>query len=682
MKKLHLIIALVLCAIFVLQACKTTGETPGETPEKTPETTSATTSAPTSETPPATSPEGLDLIGLVAPPADPKTEITYAVFSFPKTLDPYYYTGAEGFAMYANIYDSLMFAYKGNTRDIRPLLAESLTKSDDGLVYTFKIREGVKFHNGDPVTVDDVLYSYTRWREAPNSKIAAEVVSDVVADYANNSVIITVVTPVPSAILQFAISTPIIPESVFGPNGSPDETGSLDPMAAVGCGAYRVIDFVQDQWIVLEAVDNYYLEDVYLGGNPIWTRKITYRYIPDQNARMAAFLTGEVVSIPDPTAEDVAYYDAIERENAEKGVWSPIRLSLVDSAWRHGLACNMADPIVGANDGTPEEQERALNLRRAMACAIDREALNLAEYNGYADDTIRQMIHPLTEGWLSDMPVYYPYNVEKAKEYFALTGYDKDPNFKLTLKYMTDDAWSVAFATVIEDCFRKAGITMELEGKTTGAHNEDVWGMPRGYQIAYMPYQITVGSPDTAFRSPFYSTSGWNPFNHANAKVDQLIDAARVELDTAKRVKMYEDANVLITESLAFIPLLGSKSQTLISERWYGYFMSVTTPYPKLFMMWWEDDGVWEANDGLPYLNGSDLTTYKVEHYKPNADGTWPSAPTDVLTYKGLNDGFGVTSARANLYDGYVLDLYESEFSLPINPDGSTVARYFYRPAE
>ncbi len=612
------------------------------------------------------------------PPA--KTEVSYALFAFPQSLDPFYYTGTAAFLMNANINDSLMFSYMGNTNDIRPLIAESMTKSEDGLVYTFKLREGVKFQNGEPVTVDSVVYSYTRWKEAPLSKEASAVVAGIEADHANNSVTITVTSPVPSVLLQFATNVPIIPESVYGPNGSPDTAQPIQPMAAVGCGAYKVTQFIQDQIIVLEAIDDYYLEDVYLGGNPVHTRKIVYRFLPEQNSRMVAFLAGDVVSIPDPTAEDVTYYDALEKEAVAKGEFSPIRVESVESAYRHGLACNMLDPIVGARDGTPEEQERAANLRRAISSAVDRQALNIAEFNGYANDAVRQLAHSLTEGYLPNMP-YYPYDVAKAKEYFALTGYDKDPNFKLTLKYMSDDKWSTAFAIVVQDCLRKVGITVELEGKMTAAHNEDVWAPTRNYQLTYMPYSPVVSAPDTAYRSPYYSTSGWNPFNFADPRVDELIDAARTELDTEKRIAMYEELNTIATQSLAFIPFLGVRAQTLISERWAGYFSSVATPYPKLFMMWWEDDGIWTANDGLPYLNGSDLTTYKVEHYKPNDDGTWADTPTDVVEYKGLNTGFGTTSAPANLYEGYVLNTAVSEYNLTIHPDGSTVARYYYTKA-
>lgn len=612
---------------------------------------------------------------VVHPPIE--YEVTYAIFAFPTSLDPFFFTGTAGNLMMANIYDGLMFSFMGDTRDVRPLLAERMERSDCGFEFTFWLRDNIYFHNGEPVTIDCVVYSYERWMEAPLSREAAQIVDTVVADHADNSVTITVTSPTPTAILEFAF-IPIIPESVFGPNGDPDMASPIDPINAVGAGAYRVVEFIQDYIIVLEAVEGSFHEDAFLGGNPIHTRRITYRFIPDQNARMIAFLAGDVVSIPDPTPEDIAYFYALQQEQEARGEFAPIRISFVEDTFRHGIGVNMFDPIVGARDGTPEEQERALQMRRAMSHAVNRQSLNMASFGGFADDTIRQLVHPLTEGHIPNMP-YFPYDPDRARAYFEMTGFHEDPDFYLTLRYMSDDRWSTAFAIVVQDYLRRVGIPVELIGRTTAAHNEDIW-THGAFQITFMPYAPIIAVPDIAFRSPFHSTSGWNPFNFADPRVDYLLEAARLELDDDLRVSLYEEINIIVTQSLAFIPFMGAQSATLISGRWHGYFSSLTTPFPKLFKMWWEEDGIWEPNDGLPYLNGADLTTYTVEHFRPNADGTWPATPTYVTTSTGLNNGFGVTSTPADMFEGYELDPYVSEYNLTINPDGSTVARYFYRP--
>lgn len=579
MKKRYLIITLALCLAFVVGACGGSGE-PNATPS--PGTTAGATATPDQ-----------------SPVAEHSDEYVYRMLAFPDSLDPLYYgTGTAALPILSQIYDGLIWQYRGNPKDIRGMIAESWIKSEDGMTYTFKIREGIKFHNGEDLKLSDIVYSYYRWKDAPTSAQNASIFVSCEANEADNTVTIVLNTPSPTAILTFG-TIAIVDEDVLGAETyDPTLNVANNADLVVGTSAYHITNWVQDDEIVLESVGaDWYANDIYLGGNEAQIKKLVFKNIPDNNAAMIAFENNEINSIAATMAEDIEAAIAAEEEAKANGEMADVHVGFADSAIRLGVAFNMNDPVVGAQGGTAEEQEKALNLRRAISSAIDREAVNLAVYGGYGDDTVTQLTNPYTEGY-SENVEFYGYDIDKAKEYLAAAGYEDG----LTLKflYISEDEYSTSLSVVVQDALRAIGITVDLEGYDQGTWFNKVYEL-KDYQMAYNSYEPTYTTPDVAYRSPWYSNNYWNPWGYANPEVDALIDQAQMEIDDEKRIALYTQVNEITAASLAFLPLVGARTVSLNNGNWAGFFTEGVATTTRYFMVFWDEDGYWSAEDGLPW---------------------------------------------------------------------------------
>lgn len=556
----------------------------------------------------------------------PKTdEYKLAMFEFPPALDPHYATSPAGIMNY-QIYDGLLEAYLGNPWDMRPCLASEYTVSEDGMTFTFTLRSGIKFHNGDTLTVDDVVYSYERWKTAPNTAQTAAVVESVTAE--GNKIIIKVSSVSPTMI-QIIGTVAIVNKkimSTFDPSTDPANT--LEKI--VGTGAYKCVEYVQSERIVLELNEDYHMIDLSRGGVQPDIKKVIWYYIPDATAAMIAFNEGEINSVASgqATEDDISEARAKEAEALENNLPPPIRVVKSPAAVRYIITFNMQDPLVGCHGPmyTEEQKQKARKIRQAIAHSIERDNINQIMFNGEAEPAT-QLCNPLTEGYLEDLEVPEE-NHELAKQILQEIGYVTEPSaggeqLLIDFTYITD-TWSTNFATAVQAQLQKSGILVNMHGLELNTYlqrtfykwadfydidpnMEPTGESDKGYQVGYNAYTPIVSVPDTAFRSPFYYYSTWNPFGYYNPHVNQLIDEARTELNEEIRRAKLEEVNRIVTvEDMVYIPVLSGISVTLNNTYFYGYYGDWSYGLGKFYRMFWEDDGVWDdVEDGFPYLNGS-----------------------------------------------------------------------------
>jgi peptide/nickel transport system substrate-binding protein len=270
----------------------------------------------------------------------------------------------------------------------------------------------------------------------------------------------------------------------------------------------------------------------------------------------------------------------------------------------------MSDPVVGAQNGTDEEKERALKIRKAIGHAINRDQVNEVMFNGEAF-IATQITNPMTEGYLEDLENLKE-DPEMTRSILKELGYattpdevtETTPRLVVDLLYITD-TWATKFATTIQAQLQEAGLVVNMLGYELNSWFQRVYPT-KNYQITYNAYTPNVPNPDTAFRSPYHSDSYWNPFGYSNPEVDKLIDDARYEMDKEVRVAKLEQVNRIVTqEEVIYIPVLAGNSVTLNNTYWFGIFLEPTYSYYKFYRMFWEDDGVWTPDDGFPYLDGT-----------------------------------------------------------------------------
>lgn len=590
MKKSYLIITLVLCLAFVLGAC---GGGEAAKPTPTPEATQAATATP-------------------EPTPEPHTdEYLVRMLTFPDSLDyGYTGTGTVAYDLTAQIFESLIYTFRNNPTDRRGGIAESWTSEvlegagEDAegnainlFKYTFKIRKGVTFSTGEAMTLDDIVWTYNRWKDAPNSAANAAIFESIEKDEAAYTVAITVNTASPYAILTFG-TVGILDEDVLGGDYDPILQVANTPELVVGTGAYKLTEWKQDESITFEANENWWGKDVYRGGTDVEIKKVKYIVIADANAAMIAFENKEITGLSITTPEDIDKYLKLEADARAKGEIPEVRVTYSQSAARLGIAFNMNDPVVGCQGDafTAEQQEAALNLRKAIWASVDRDAVNEVCYAGRGV-MVDQLTNPYTEGYVENPDWFIPYDVDAAKDYLAKSGFDTTQSLSFT--YISDDQYSIGLATVVQEACRVIGLTVELDGYDQPTWFNHLYEQPDGFQMAYNSYTPTWNNPSVAYSSPYKSGNYWNPWKYANARVDELWTLAQYERDDAKRIEYYTELNTIASSSLCFLPLIGSRSVSVNNGNWCGFYtdgVSATAPWWAIF---WDEDGLWSyAEDG------------------------------------------------------------------------------------
>ncbi len=330
--------------------------------------------------------------GATAAMAAPDGQMTWAVHI---SLAPTWFDPAETsgiitpFMVLYALHDAMVKPMPGNP--MAPGLAESWNVSPDGLVYEFVLRKGVRFHNGDPVTADDVKFSFERYRGAAARSLKESVAAVEIPD--PGRVRFRLKRPWPDFMTFYLNATGaawIVPKKYVDKVG--DEGFKKAP---IGAGPYRFVSFTPGVELVLEAFDQYWRRAPNV-------KRIVLKAIPDEATRLAALKRGEV---------DVAY--AVRGALAEELRRTP------------GLTLK---PNVGqatfwvyfAEQWDPKSPWRDRRVRLAANYAIDRQTMNQAETLGFSK--INWSIIP-TSFEFYWQPPGYSYDPRRAKQLLAEAGY-------------------------------------------------------------------------------------------------------------------------------------------------------------------------------------------------------------------------------------------------------------------
>lgn len=369
----------------------------------------------------------LALIAFAAPAAAaPEGQLVWAVHT---TLAPTYFDPAEmsgiitPFMIYYALHDAMVKPMPGQPQ--APSLAESVTASRDGLTWDFVLRKGVRFHNGDPVTADDVKFSFERYRGAAAKLLKERVAAVDVLD--PGRVRFRLKTPWPDFMTFYGSATGagwIVPRKYVEKVG--DEGYKKAP---VGAGPYRFVSFNPGVELVLEAHEGYWRKAPSV-------KRLVFRVIPDESTRLAALKRGEA---------DIAY--SIRGALAEELQRTP-GLSLKPTVIQAPFWIYFAD------QWDPKSPWHDRRVRLAANHAIDRKTINQAETLGFSKITWGLIPSTFDFFW---PPPAHAYDVGRAKRLLAEAGY---PNGFDAGEYFCDTAYSnVAEAAV--NYLQAAGIRVK-----------------------------------------------------------------------------------------------------------------------------------------------------------------------------------------------------------------------------
>ncbi len=416
-----------------------------------------------------------------------------------------------------NVWESLV--YLDQNLEAEPWLAEDFFVSEDGLVWTFLLKEGVVFHDGavmDAEVVRDNLYRLSR--HPVTAQPYSELVEIRVIDNLTVEVELAVAMPAfPEMISYF-------PSAIFSPQVLNEENNGL--LAPVGTGPYLFSDYGDDQ-ITLTAYEGYW------GGKP-HIEKVVFQYIPDENTRVSALLAGEVDLLADVGVILPEQVPLLEG-NPEIEIMT---VDVLTSIFMHYQA-----------ERRPFDKPE---LRRAVAMLIDREELVSALLDGYGKPA-EGFITPLADFWINPAaaPLYNPAEAEAIIN-SELIG---DAEIEILVNSSWTRRWPLlSIAQYLQTELDKLGIKASVNSLEMGAYNDAV--KAGEYHITFTPW--TGSDPDDFFRTWILSSGSFNVnrgIRYNNSEADQLIARAASEMDRDLRRSIYFELQELAALEAPISPI-------------------------------------------------------------------------------------------------------------------------------
>jgi len=413
-------------------------------------------------------------------------------------------------------------------------------------IWEFQLREGVKFHNGNTFDADDVVYSFWRVSNVPNNPnpYTANIRSvdrvEKVSDH-----VVRIHTKVPDPLLPGPLGNIFIVDKETAENASTSDF--RDGKAAIGTGPYRFESFTPGSTLVVSRDDGYW------GETPHWDT-VTFRIIPNDSARVAALLAGEVDVIDFPPSTEVP---AI-RSNPETVVFSRPSDRVIYLVPDVGRA---ESPFVTDNDGTPIPNPlRDRRVREAISLAINRDAMVARVMQGLADKA-NQFVPKGFVGYNPELPEL-AYDPDRAKALLADAGYPE--GFGLTI-HCTNDRYvnDARICEAVGQMLSRIGLKMKVETMPKNVFFPKV----STYKHVHFSFiLIGWGNSSTGTAGPFLTSifhtadkekrMGHGNRAHYNDPVyDRMTEDAVSTLDPVEREKKMQGAMAYIVDKMVGIPL-------------------------------------------------------------------------------------------------------------------------------
>jgi len=446
-------------------------------------------------------------------------------------LDPHVVSSYSSYQVLFNVLDGL--TKYDDDLNLQPALAESWEQSEDGLTWTFKLREGVMFQNGREMTADDVKWSFDRLIDpatgAGNAGNVgpADTVIEVIDDYT-----VSITHPEPVGILPQTLA--FNPASGIVAKESLEDDGTIN--IPIGTGPFKIAEVEGTTRLVLEKNEDYWQE-----GLP-YLDQVVIEPIPDDTVRETALLGGEV-----------DWVLAIAPQNFEALQENPD--VVVDTAPQ------LSYDYIGMN--LTREPFDDVRVRQAIALAIDRETLCEAGYFGLCEP----VQGPVGTGspWHFD---YQPYerDVEQAKQLLADAGYPD--GFEMELLPTTQYGETVRASQVLQQQLAEIGIEatinapewsewLELEGN----FNYD----------AYICNWNGLIDADQYYYLQHRSDQVFNFTGYDNPDFDQLVDEGRSMSDFDARYQVYEQANQTLVDDAPYIYMYNKEEIRAYAPNVHGF---------------------------------------------------------------------------------------------------------------
>ena len=456
------------------------------------------------------------------------------------SLDPHQTVAAGTREVLFNIFEGLV---KPNSDgEMIPAVAEKYTLSEDGTTYTFTLREGVKFHNGQTVTAEDVVYSINRCAAVPEGQekplVAAFSAVKSVEALDEKTVAVTIA----QRDLEFIsyMTAAIIPADYENQDTAP-----------VGTGPFKFVSRTPQQDFVMERFEDYW-------GAPAWLDKVTYKICENADA-LVMNLNGSSIDL-------CAHLTSAQSSQLNQN------FQVLEGTM------NLVQAIYLNNQAKPFDNQL---VRQALCYAIDRQGIMDMVADGHGTAVGSSIYPAFTKYFLPELVDKYPHSVEKAKELLAQAGYPD--GFDMTISVPNNYQPHMDTAEVVAEQLREAGINVTIQPVEWSTWLDTIYN---GRQ-----FQATVVGVDAANMTAramlerFTSDYGKNFINYNNPAYDALFQQAINAQDEATQTDLYKQMETMLADTAANVYIqdlcdLVAMRQDLGGLKFYPiYVLDLSTVY-------------------------------------------------------------------------------------------------------
>ncbi|CAH1660880.1 Peptide/nickel transport system substrate-binding protein [Hyphomicrobiales bacterium] len=451
----------------------------------------------------------------------------------------------------ANVYDGLL--RYDESMGPQPGLAERWDVPADGKSITFHLRKGVKWHDGEEFTSEDVKFSALElWKKLhARGRITFASLDDVETPDAHTA-IFRLKAPAPVILSALnAAESQVLPKHLYE---NTDILKNPHNNAPVGTGPFRFKEWKKGQYVLLERNPDYWE-----AGKPYLDRVI-FRVIPDAASRAAALETGEVQYAPFtavPLADVKRLEASAELAVETRGYAFQSHVFLLD--------LNLSNPVLAD-----------VRVRRAIAHAINRQGLIDTVWYGFGKPAISPVPSHLTLFHNPEVPSY-DYDPAAAEKLLDEAGYPRKDNgvrFSLTHDYLPFGETYKYAGDYIRDNLKRVGIDFVLRGQDYPAWTKRVysdWDFDTDSNTIAVMMDPEMGLPRLVISTnhvrgvPASNNSGYN-----NPEADRVIRAFQVEPDPVKRKALFDELQALVMRDLPILPLSEMRHVTLYNRKVHG----------------------------------------------------------------------------------------------------------------
>lgn len=440
------------------------------------------------------------------------------------SLDPHTSTSAGKREIFYNIFEGLVKSDEDG--NFVPALAESYEISDDAMLFTFHLRQGVKFHNGSDMTAEDVVYTLDRCRGTDTGVALLAAYAQIESVTATDDYTVEIKLSEPNIEFLAYLTTAVVPSDYDGQDTFP-----------IGTGPFKYKSRSVQENIVLEKNSEYW-------GEPAYPDEVVFKIVENTDAMTLAMQSGSI---------DIAVHRvASDLENIDRA-----KYDLIETPSNIVQAMYLNNAVEPLND---------IRVRQALNYAVNIDDVITMTNDGLGIPLGSSIYPSFGKYFMPELADAYPYDPEKAKSLLKEAGAE---GMSLTITVPSNYTVHVNAAQVIAEELKAVGINAKINLVEWATWLSDVY-QGRNFEATVVGFDASYLTA-RALLERFMSDNAKNMINFNNADYDVAMKAAFAATDDASQTEYYKTAEKILSDEAANVYLMDPNEITVVSKKLGGY---------------------------------------------------------------------------------------------------------------